>query len=119
MSELGQAQLREVVASQSLPDAVRQDVDLLAAIARVWGEDAIRQLQFAEMAAPPADVRVLEPAARHPRAGESGHARRAVTRGRGLEIRADIDRAYSDVVSRTRSRRCSRCESLDARAASS
>ncbi len=53
VSELGQAQLREVVASQSLPDAVRQDVELLAAIARVWGEDAIRQLQFREMAAPP------------------------------------------------------------------
>ena len=53
VSELGQAQLREVVASPSLPDAVRQDVELLAAIARVWGEDAIRQLQFREMAAPP------------------------------------------------------------------
>jgi len=53
VSELGQAQLREVVASQSLPDAVRPDVELLAAIARVWGEDAIRQLQFREMAAPP------------------------------------------------------------------
>ena len=53
VSELGHAQLREVVASQSLPDAVRQDVELLAAIARVWGEDAIRQLQFREMAAPP------------------------------------------------------------------
>lgn len=53
VSELGQAQLREVVASRSLPDAVRQDVELLVAIARVWGEDAIRQLQFREMAAPP------------------------------------------------------------------
>ena len=53
VSELGQAQLREVAAGRSLPDAVRQDVELLAAIARVWGEDAIRQLQFREMAAPP------------------------------------------------------------------
>ncbi len=53
VSELGQAQLREVAASESLLDAVRQDVELLAAIARVWGEDAIRQLQFREMAAPP------------------------------------------------------------------
>ena len=53
VSELGDAQLREVVASQLLPDAVRQDVELLAAIARVWGDDAIRQLQFREMAAPP------------------------------------------------------------------
>ena len=54
MSELGYAQLREVLASPSLPDAVRQDVELLVAIARVWGEDALRQLQFREMAAPPA-----------------------------------------------------------------
>jgi cell division GTPase FtsZ len=54
VSELGQAQLRELATSRVLPDAVRQDVELLAAIARVWGEDAIRQLRFREMAAPPA-----------------------------------------------------------------
>ena len=53
VSELGDAQLRDVVASRSLSDAVRQDVELLAAIARLWGDDAIRQLQFREMAAPP------------------------------------------------------------------
>jgi cell division GTPase FtsZ len=53
VSELGDAQLREVVASRLLPDAVRQDVELLAAVARAWGEDALRQLQFREMAAPP------------------------------------------------------------------
>jgi cell division GTPase FtsZ len=52
VSELGDAQLREVAASRALPDAVRQDVELLAAIARVWGEDALRNLQFREMAAP-------------------------------------------------------------------
>jgi cell division GTPase FtsZ len=54
VSELGQAQLTEAVASQLLPEAVRQDVELLAAIARLWGDAAIRQLQFREMAAPPA-----------------------------------------------------------------
>jgi cell division GTPase FtsZ len=54
VSELGDAQLREVVAGRSLTDAVRQDVELLATVARVWGDDAIRQLQFREMAAPPA-----------------------------------------------------------------
>jgi cell division GTPase FtsZ len=53
VSELGHAQLSELVASPSLPDAARQDVELLAAIARAWGEDAVRQLQFREMAAPP------------------------------------------------------------------
>lgn len=54
VSDLTQAQLHDVAAGRSLTDAVRQDVDLLAAIARVWGDDAIRQLQFREMAAPPA-----------------------------------------------------------------
>jgi cell division GTPase FtsZ len=54
VSELNQAQLGEVAAGQSLTDAVRQDVELLAAIGRVWGEGAIRQLQFREVAAPPA-----------------------------------------------------------------
>jgi cell division GTPase FtsZ len=54
VSELGQAQLSDVVSSQLLPDAVRQDVELVAAIARVWGDDAVRQLQFHEMAVPPA-----------------------------------------------------------------
>jgi cell division GTPase FtsZ len=54
VSELGHAQLREVAASRSPADAVRQDVELLAAIAHVWGDDAVRQLQFREMAAPPA-----------------------------------------------------------------
>jgi hypothetical protein len=53
VSALGHDQLREVVANRSLPDAVRQDVELVAAIARVWGEDAIRQLRFREMAVPP------------------------------------------------------------------
>jgi hypothetical protein len=54
VSELGQAQLREVAAGAALTDAVRQDADLLAAIAGIWGDDAIRQLQFREMATPPA-----------------------------------------------------------------
>jgi cell division GTPase FtsZ len=54
VSELGHAQLRDAVAGRSLSDAVRQDVELLATIAGVWGDDAIRQLQFRELAAAPA-----------------------------------------------------------------
>jgi cell division GTPase FtsZ len=50
--ELGQAQLAEVMARRSPADPVRQDVELLAAIARIWGDDAIRQLTFREIAAP-------------------------------------------------------------------
>lgn len=52
VSELGSAQLREVLTSPSLPDAMRPDVELLATVGRVWGEDALRQLHFREMAAP-------------------------------------------------------------------
>ena len=54
VGELGHAQLRDVAANRSLPDAVRQDAELVAAIGLVWGDDAIRRLQFREMAAPPA-----------------------------------------------------------------
>jgi hypothetical protein len=54
VSDLDHAQLRDVAAGRSLPDAVRQDVELLAAIARVWGDEAIRQLRFRDMGAPPA-----------------------------------------------------------------
>jgi cell division GTPase FtsZ len=51
VSDLGHAQLREALASPSLPDAVRQDVELLVTVGRVWGEDALRHVHFREMAA--------------------------------------------------------------------
>ncbi len=53
VSELGLEQLSAAAARRSPADPVRQDIDLLAAIARVWGDDAIRQLPFREVAAPP------------------------------------------------------------------
>ena len=53
VSELGHAQLRDVAAGRSPADAVRQDVELLATIAAIWGDDAIRQLPFGEQVAPP------------------------------------------------------------------
>ena len=53
VSELGHAQLRDVAANRSLSDVVRQDAELVAAIGLAWGDDAIRRLQFREMAAPP------------------------------------------------------------------
>jgi cell division GTPase FtsZ len=52
LSELGVAQLREAAAGRSPQDPVRQDIELLAAIARIWGDDALRHLQFREVAAP-------------------------------------------------------------------
>jgi cell division GTPase FtsZ len=53
LSELGSAQLREMAARRSPQDAVRQDAELLADIARIWGDDALRQLQYREAAALP------------------------------------------------------------------
>jgi hypothetical protein len=53
VSELNQAQLRDAAASRSPADPVRQDIELLTAITRVWGEDVLRQLPFHESAAPP------------------------------------------------------------------
>jgi cell division GTPase FtsZ len=52
VSELGYTQLCNALTNAALPDAVRQDVDLLVTIGRVWGEDALRQLQFRELPAP-------------------------------------------------------------------
>jgi cell division GTPase FtsZ len=54
LSELGSAQLRDVAARRSPQDAVRQDAELLADIARIWGDDALRHLQYREAAAIPA-----------------------------------------------------------------
>jgi len=54
VSDLGHAQLRDLAANRALPDVVRQDVELLAAIARVWGDDALRRIQFRDVAAPAA-----------------------------------------------------------------
>ena len=51
LSELGSAQLRDVAARRSPQDAVRQDIELLADIARIWGDEALRHLQFRDVAA--------------------------------------------------------------------
>jgi hypothetical protein len=52
-SELGAAQLREAAARRSPQDAVRQDAELLADIARIWGDGALRHLRFREVEALP------------------------------------------------------------------
>jgi hypothetical protein len=50
LSELGSAQLREAASRRSPQDAIRQDAELLADVARIWGDDALRHLQFREVA---------------------------------------------------------------------
>ena len=54
LSALGATQLRDAVAGRFLPEAVRPDVELVAAIARVWGDDAVGRLPFVETSAVPA-----------------------------------------------------------------
>lgn len=53
LSELGSAQMRDVAARRSPQDPVRQDAELLADIARIWGDDALRHLQFRDVATLP------------------------------------------------------------------
>ncbi len=54
LSDLDAAQLRDAVTSPSVPEAIRPDVQLLLTIAQVWGEDALRQCHFRELAHQPA-----------------------------------------------------------------
>jgi len=48
LRELTYEQLREVRAKTMVPDAVLADLELLIAIGRFWGPDAVKQLQFVE-----------------------------------------------------------------------
>jgi cell division GTPase FtsZ len=43
VSELGHAQLQEVLKGTFLPDAVRADLQLLVTVGSLWGEDALRR----------------------------------------------------------------------------
>jgi hypothetical protein len=54
LSELDYVQLREALTSPSVPEAIRADIQLLLTIVQVWGEDALRQCHFRELAEPPA-----------------------------------------------------------------
>ena len=46
LSDASAVQLSELATRTDLPDAVRSDVQVLTAIRRFWGEDALRQCQF-------------------------------------------------------------------------
>jgi cell division GTPase FtsZ len=47
LSELSYAELQEV-ARTSVPDAVKADLDLLLAIGKLWGADALKRVRFAD-----------------------------------------------------------------------
>jgi cell division GTPase FtsZ len=58
LRELTDAQLQEAGSNLSVPDGVRPDLDLLIAVSRFWGADAVKRFRFVEVAGaqPPTKV---------------------------------------------------------------
>ena len=54
LSELDYAQLREALTSLSVPEVIRADIQLLLTVVQVWGDGALRQCHFRELAEQPA-----------------------------------------------------------------
>jgi cell division GTPase FtsZ len=59
LSEMSYAQLNDIVTRTDLPDAVRADVQVLTAVGRLWGEEALRHCQFCGDAAATSRVDTL------------------------------------------------------------
>jgi cell division GTPase FtsZ len=60
LSEITYSQLNDIVTRTDLPDPVRMDVQVLIAVGRLWGDEALRRCQFAGAApAPPSTFGVL------------------------------------------------------------
>jgi cell division GTPase FtsZ len=72
IEEASYAQLREAATRTDLPDAVRSDVQVLIAVGRLWGEEAVRQCRFVGDSTPAA-----------PRVSVMHALRAASTDGRG------------------------------------
>jgi len=51
LRELSYQELEEVSAKTSVPDWIRPDLDLLIAVGRFWGADAVKRVRFAEVPA--------------------------------------------------------------------
>jgi hypothetical protein len=61
LQDLTDAQLQEVGSKMSVTDVVRLDLDLLIAVSRFWGADAVKRFRFVEVAGaqPPTKVEGL------------------------------------------------------------
>lgn len=59
LSEMSLAQLNDIVTRTDLPEMVRADIQVLAAIGRLWGEEALRHCQFCDAAAAPSRFDLL------------------------------------------------------------
>jgi cell division GTPase FtsZ len=49
LRELSYEELEEISSKTSVPDWIRPDLDLLIAVGRLWGADAVKRFRFAEM----------------------------------------------------------------------
>jgi hypothetical protein len=47
LSEISYSQLNDIVTRTDLPDPVRTDMQVLVAVGRLWGEEALQRCQFA------------------------------------------------------------------------
>ena len=53
LRELSYEELEEFGSTASVPDSIRPDLDLLIAVGRSWGTDAVKRFRFADMPARP------------------------------------------------------------------
>jgi hypothetical protein len=49
LRELSYEELEEISSKTSVPDWIRPDLDLLIAVGRFWGADAVKRFRFAEV----------------------------------------------------------------------
>ena len=49
MRELSHEELEETRSTTAVPDGIRPDLDLLIAVGRLWGADAVKRFRFVEL----------------------------------------------------------------------
>jgi hypothetical protein len=47
--DLGYADLKEIWSNTFVPEAMRVDLELLLVVGRLWGDEAMKRLRFAEL----------------------------------------------------------------------
>ena len=63
LRELSYEELEEMGSQTSVPDVIRPDLDLLIAVGRFWGAEAVKRFRFVEAAGTPRTVHDEQPAA--------------------------------------------------------
>jgi hypothetical protein len=49
LRELSYEELEEMSSKTSVPDSIRPDLDLMIAVGRFWGADAVKRVRFADV----------------------------------------------------------------------